>query len=145
MKPNLPPSLPNKDEEHLKILSVLHYVMAGVLALGILFLVGHFFFMNAIMTSPALLEGNGSPPPPEMLGIMRGFYVVVGFFGILEIVLNVLSARELRTNNNRTLSFITSGINCLNMPLGTTLGVFTIIVLMRPSVIARYQSKKPHG
>ena len=143
MNPHIPP-LPNKDEEHLKILSILHYVLAGMLALGGVLLVAHFLIMNIMMTSPQFLDGDGSPPPPEVLGIMRGLYVVLAFFLIIEVVLNVLCALDLKGNNSRTLSLITSGLNCLNFPLGTALGVFTIIVLMRPSVIARYQSKKPH-
>ena len=143
MNPNVPP-LPNKDEDHLKILSILHYVMAGLMALGILGLIGHFMLMNTVMTNPAFIEDGGSPPPQELIGMMRGFYVVAAFFLIIEIVLNFLCARSLKANNNRILCFITSGLNCLNMPLGTALGVFTIVVLMRPSVIDRYQSKRPH-
>ena len=138
------PPLPNKDEEHLKILSILHYVLAAMLALSVLGLVVHFLFMNTLMTTEGIWEDNGTPPPPEFLAIMRGGYAVAGFFLIVEVVLNVLSARDLRVNHSRTLSLITSGINCLNVPLGTALGVFTIIVLMRPSVIARYQSQSPH-
>ena len=141
-----PPLLspPNKDEEHLKILAILHYVLAGMLAMSVVALVIQFFVMNTLFTSPLFLEDTGSPPPPEMMAVIRGTFVVMGFFLIIEIVLNVLCAIDLKTNKNRTLSLVTSGLNCLNMPLGTALGVFTIVVLMRPSVIARYQSQQPH-
>ncbi|MGJ8726546.1 MAG: hypothetical protein ACSHYB_18520 [Roseibacillus sp.] len=143
MNPAVPP-LPNKDDEHLKILSIFHYVMAGLLAPTIFVLIAQFLMLDSLMTNPGFWGGNADPPPQEALGIIRAFFVVTGFFILLIVVLNILCARDLRTNNNRTLSLIVSGVNCLNFPLGTTLGVFTLIVLMRPSVIQRYQFKQPY-
>ena len=34
-----------------------------------------------------------------------------------------------------------AGLNCLHMPLGTLLGVFTFIVLARPSVQALFEQR----
>ena len=50
-----------------------------------------------------------------------------------------LSARFLRGRRHRTFSLIVAGINCLGIPLGTILGVFTLIVLLRPSVRTLYR------
>jgi len=38
---------------------------------------------------------------------------------------------------------IVAGIICIFMPLGTILGVFTIIVLVRPSVKAMFEGQAP--
>jgi hypothetical protein len=37
--------------------------------------------------------------------------------------------------------FVVAAIECIFMPFGTVLGVFTIIVLSRPSVKALFQSE----
>ena len=38
---------------------------------------------------------------------------------------------------------VVAAINCLHMPLGTVLGVFTIIVLIRQSVVELYEYSPP--
>lgn len=142
---NPPPVLSqtDKDEEHLKLLSIFHYVVAGMAGLGVLFLIGHFAMMNAIMFNPAMWQDSGDAPPQELKAIIRVFYLISGLIIVAVIVLNILCARDLKTCKNRALSLIVSGINCLNVPLGTLLGIFTIIVLMRPTVIERYQRNSP--
>lgn len=45
-----------------------------------------------------------------------------------------LSARWLAARRNWTFCFVVACIACLQVPLGTALGVFTILVLQRPSV-----------
>ena len=56
--------------------------------------------------------------------------------------MNVLSAVFMRRRQNRMFSMVVGGLNCMNMPFGTALGVFTIIILMRPSVQAVYDRLK---
>lgn len=53
----------------------------------------------------------------------------------------IFSGRFLAAKRNYTFSFIVAALICLNFPLGTLLGVFTIIVLVRPSVKAGYEGK----
>ena len=134
-----PPSIPNQDESHLKLLSIFHYVMVGYLGLEILILVAHFVIMNTIMLNPEIWKESGNSIPPQMAGILRAAYLFFGILLIAEIVLNVFCARDLKVSKNRALSFVASVTNCLHIPLGTILGIFTIIVLMRPTVIERYQ------
>jgi Na+-driven multidrug efflux pump len=55
-------------------------------------------------------------------------------FGILTIV----SGRNIGQRRARTFSLVVAGINCLWVPLGTALGVCTLIVLMRESVNKLY-------
>ena len=54
-------------------------------------------------------------------------------------LLNLISGLYIRVRRHRTFSIIVGGINCLHMPLGTMLGVFTIVVLMRDSVRELYE------
>ena len=70
--------------------------------------------------------------------IMKVFYVIAGIFLALVILLNLLSAVFMRQRKHRIFSIIVASINCLQIPFGTTLGVFTFIVLMRESVRQSY-------
>jgi len=46
----------------------------------------------------------------------------------------VAAGRKLKRRASRTFCLVVAGIECLLMPFGTVLGVFTIIVLMKDSV-----------
>ncbi|NNC87549.1 MAG: hypothetical protein HKN82_03700 [Akkermansiaceae bacterium] len=133
------------DAQHLKLLSIFHYVLAGFYLLGVGFLILHYFMMNAIMTmaEDAPVE-PGSPPPPDMeefMAIFVWFYVFMGLACLLLLVGNILAGNALRARRSRTLVLIVAGVNCLNMPLGTVLGIFTFIVLLRQSVAELFRPK----
>ena len=53
-----------------------------------------------------------------------------------------MSGFFLRQRRRRTFSLVMAGINCMNMPLGTVLGVFTVIVLLRESVRQAYAARE---
>ena len=70
------------------------------------------------------------------------FRFVYAFFGLWFIgsgVLNLISGFCISARKHRTFSIAVAAINCLHIPLGTVLGVFTIIVLMRDSVRDVYE------
>lgn len=131
-----PVETPDKDKSHLRTLSICHYVYGALMALSLLGVWGHYYLMNFIMKMEA--QDGGETMPDEFMGMMRGFYAIAAFLLILIAVLNFLAGRFLKQTTNRIFVFVVAGLNCLNMPLGTTLGVFTIIVLMRPSVTERF-------
>ena len=56
--------------------------------------------------------------------------IVVLFMAVLEFMV----ARRIVRRQSRVLCLVVAGLNCLSFPLGTTLGVFTFIVLSRPQV-----------
>lgn len=126
-----------QDVQHLKILSICYYVNAGLTFLGasipVIHLVMGIFMMNGGMASSGL-------PTQELnaLRMMGGFFVVISsviiVIGWAVAVMNFLVARSIVRRQSRMLCMITAGINCLSIPVGTTLGVFTFIVLARPSV-----------
>jgi hypothetical protein len=129
------------DAKHLEILSIFHFVGAGLAIVGILFLFVHYEIMHTMFTNPALWQNQKQPPPfppEELFNVFKWFYLIAGFWFVLSGVLNVVSAFCLRAKKHRTFSLIVAGINCLHIPLGTVLGVFTIIVLVRDSVQELY-------
>jgi hypothetical protein len=144
-----PPSIPvpvirDQDAEHLRLLSIFHYVTAGLGAFGMCFIGVHYSMMSSFLlhASHADKSGKGGPPPEIFMDVFKWFYLLFGVAALIGTVLNVLAAGFLARRRNRTFCLITAGLNCLHMPIGTLLGVFTIIVLNRDSVRAKFADAK---
>ncbi|HEY3256544.1 MAG TPA: hypothetical protein VGJ91_21440 [Polyangiaceae bacterium] len=128
------------DEKQLRILGRLHYVAAALASVIPLIGAAYAAFGVAIL----LGKFPGAPPMKgESLGWLPvGMGTFFFSFGICAVVLNLLSARSLRDRKNHTLCVLTAAMNCMHLPLGTLLGVFTLMVLCRPAVNAAF---KPPG
>jgi hypothetical protein len=136
--------LVDKDIEHLRLLAIFHFVSAGLALLGLVFIGGHFAIMQTVLSDPELFKhAKGGPPPGEFFAMFKIFYIVAGTWFLLGGVANLVSAVYLRQRKGRIFSMVVAGFNCLHMPLGTVLGVFTFIVLSRDSVIRLYENRIP--
>ena len=129
-----------RDAEHLKLLSIFHFILAALGLFGIAFLAFHFAFMRAIFMNPEMWKNEKSGPPPEIfIKLIMWGYV----FGAVVILtggaVNLLSGLFIRKRRHRMFSIIIGGLNCLQVPFGTLLGVFTILVLSRDSVRKIYE------
>ncbi len=129
-----------RDAEHLKLLAIFHFILAALGLLGIAFLALHLVLMSAIFTNPEMWKNSKNGPPPEILfKLMLGGYA----FGVVVILtggfLNLLSGLFIRKRRHRMFSIIIGGLNCLHVPFGTLLGVFTILILSRDSVRKIYE------
>lgn len=140
----LPPAPPVRDPrtvdaEHLRLLVIFHDIMAGLAVLGLVFVAGHYALMHVVLDNPALWkDAKGGPPPAVMLTLLRAMYVAFAVAFVAGALGNLLSARFIARRRFRIFSLIVAGINCLHMPLGTVLGAFTFVVLLRESVRASY-------
>jgi hypothetical protein len=126
------------DAGHLRALAICHYVWGGlVIALSSIFIF-HVVMGIAIMSGavPATQPGE---PPPQLIGLV---FVLMGGCGVLlgwtTGILNILSGRGISRHRSRMLTLVMAGINCISIPFGTLLGVFTFIILSRPSVKMMY-------
>ncbi len=125
----------NQDLEHLRLLSIFQYVVAGLTAV-----LASFFLIHVAIGLVVLVGGFHDPnPPPPVMGwlfvLIPGFFVLCGWTLALFMV---LAGRRLQRHAAWTFCFVVAVIDCLVMPFGTVLGVFTIVVLMRPSVKALF-------
>jgi hypothetical protein len=121
----------HQNSEHLKLLAIFHYVVAGMTALFACIPLLH-FFMGLALTTGALSDGD---PEAQTIGIF--FMVFAGLFIVAGWTLGVLIAyagRCLQTRRRYLYCLVMAGVECIFMPFGTVLGVFTIIVLMRDAV-----------
>ena len=126
-------SMVDQDEEHLKLLSILHYVWGGLAACGVCFGGLYAVIGGGVMIAATQAQGQNAPP-----AAFGGIFFLIGCFiarlaGTVS-VLTILAGRNLARRKGYTFCFIMACISCLSVPLGTALGIFTIIVLQRPAV-----------
>ena len=123
----------NQDLEHLKLLSIFHYVVAALAALFACIPLLHLVFGIAMVTG---WEGIGNSDP--MTGLMGWFFIAFASVFILGgwtfAVCLFLAGRYLSQQRRYLFCLVMAGLACMFMPFGTVLGVFTIIVLLRDSV-----------
>ena len=139
--------LQNEDVSHLKILKICHYVMGGLALLGLLAVIGHYLAMNAILNNPELMASEEMSTeltglPENFIPAMGAIYLVGALFALIPAILNFMTASALGKRKSKGLIYTTSALNCLNIPIGTVLGVFTFIVLSRDSVKALFNQSK---
>jgi hypothetical protein len=129
----------NNDREHLRLLAVFHYVMAGLSALCACFPVIHLTLGIALVTGAFGVPPAGAPragePPPELIGWMfilfsAGVIVTGWAFAICL----AIAGRLLQCRRGWTFCLVMAALACLQVPFGTVLGVFTLVVLLRPGV-----------
>jgi len=129
------------DNEHLRLLSIFHYVIGGLGILFAFFPVIHIVIGLYMVISPESLSSS-EHPPPEFLGwlflIMGGVFFLLGQALAITII---ISGRFINKRKNYLFSFIVACVMCLMVPFGTILGIFTIIVLSRDSVKNIYNNQ----
>jgi hypothetical protein len=133
----------NQDEEHLRLLSIFHYACAGMAALFACFPVFHFIFGLVVLLKPEIF-GPGNNQPPAFFGLfMVIFASIIILFGWAFAACIAYAGRCLGQRKHYTFCLVMAGVACLFMPFGTVLGVFSIIVLVRPQVKALFDIAAP--
>lgn len=126
----------DQDKEHLRLLELFHKVVAGLYALFGFCGFPHFIIGLLAAFDPKFFPNSAKSQGPDVLFsvmfIGAGLAVILG--GWTCSVLNLLASRAIKERRGITLIYITSGLNCMWMPFGTALGVFTFIVISRNSV-----------
>ncbi len=126
----------NQDAEHLRLLSIFHYVIAGMQALFASFPILHFLIGAAMVFVPGKWGDAKAGGPPLFVGLFfmlfAGTWMLVGWTMVVGMV---VAGRSLAQRKRHVFCVVMAGIEAaVCMPFGTVLGVFTIIVLTRPSV-----------
>jgi hypothetical protein len=128
------------DEEHLRLLSIGHYIHGGLVVAFASVFIFHFVFLTAMAANPQWFAPHGQAPVP-MDPVLRIFAVIVGVMILVGWTLGgltIYSGRCMRRRAHRTFTIVMAAANTLLIPFGTVLGVFTLIVITRPSVTRLY-------
>lgn len=122
-----------QDAEQLRLLSIFHYVVAGLAALFACLPVFHLLIGFAMVTG----WGDFAQQDP-MAGFMGWFFILfAGAFmlaGWTFAVCLAVAGRFLAQRRHYTYCLVMAGVACAFGPFGTVLGVFAIIALTRDSV-----------
>ncbi|HWM90831.1 MAG TPA: hypothetical protein VN493_08700 [Thermoanaerobaculia bacterium] len=129
----------DQDLDHLKLLSIFHYVLAVVVGLFACLPLLHVFL--GISMAFGTLDGTD---PGDAFSMMMGWFIAVfaaGFVvaGWALAVCLALAGSYLARRVRYNFCLVVAAVSCVFMPLGTALGIFTILVLMRPSVKALFE------
>lgn len=122
------------DLQTLKSLAQLHYVLAALTALLSCTLIIQLLQGLAIMRGDTPLPA-GVDLPPEPLGMMiavlAGGGMAIGWVhaGVIFVMGRWIAARR-----RHALLLVVSGLNCMYLPLGTALSIWSLIVLSRPRI-----------
>jgi hypothetical protein len=136
-----------RDADHLRLLSIFHYVYGGITALfSCVFIIHIVIGVMMVSGKVPFPNGPGSPnssaPPAEIGWVFIGMGSAIILIGWTLAALTIVSGRCIARRKARTFSLVIAGVNCLSVPLGTTLGVFTFIVLLRDSVAPLYAQSR---
>ena len=131
-----------KDDEQLNLLAVFHYVVAALAGLFALFPLIHVGLGLAMVFAPEKFD-KGNPPPAIAGWFFVGFAALFILIGFTFAALTFVAGRSLAKRRRYTFCLVMAGVECMFMPFGTVLGVFTIIVLIRESVKQLFTEKVP--
>ena len=129
----------NQDEEHLRLLVVFHYVVAGMAALFALFPLIHLTIGVVMVIGSASMHGQSGAPPAFIGWIFIAIAAMFMTLGWTFAAFVFAAARSLGKRRRLLFCTVMGGVECVFMPFGTVLGVFTILVLSRPSVKALFE------
>ena len=135
----VPPARPDSDAKNLKLLSVFHYVLAGLSAVFACCPLIHVAIGFGILARRGPFGGGEAPP-----AVLGWVFAIMGLVWIMlgwtMVALLLTAAKYLRRRRRRVFCLVVAGLSCAFMPFGTVLGVFSIVFLCKPSVKALFES-----
>ena len=130
------------DGEHLKLLAIGFYVSAALSAcfslIGLVYMV-----LGIVLAATGGGGSRGNELPATVAGWIFGG-IGCGLFVLLMAgaILKFIAGRCIAKRRHRVYCMVIGAISCLEMPYGTLLGVFTLIVLGKLSVKAAFDAAR---
>jgi hypothetical protein len=124
-------------------MSIFYYGGGGISALFACIPIIHVVLGLVFMFAPQVF-GPGSNRPPAFIGfllVMLGGFLIL--FDWTSAILALITGRWIARRKHYTFCFVVACVQCLSVPFGTVLGVFTILVLNRPSVKELFAPRVP--
>lgn len=134
-----------KDRDHMRILAIFYFISGGLTLLGTL--CSSFYLVFGIMFlvgGEGMFASDPNPPPPEVAAFIGWVFIAISIFAMA--IGGTIGGLQLYTGTSLlkcrryTLCLVVAAITCLSVPLGTILGVFTFVVITRPSAKALFEA-----
>ncbi|MBN1250552.1 MAG: hypothetical protein JXR51_05270 [Bacteroidales bacterium] len=125
------------NDEHLNLLSIFYFIFGGLTIFGSLILLVYAGILSFFLNNKNLQTANDLSEFPLGIisGVLIGLFVLILAYGILIIIAGI----KMRNKQNRVFSMVMGIVAMLSFPLGTTLGIFAIIILSKDTVIEQYR------
>jgi hypothetical protein len=134
----------DRDVEHLRLLHIAFYIMAGLAAFMSFFALIYIALGGIFVAGALSAMGNAANQIPPQLGWIfvgvGGFFL---FFCLTITVLLFLAGKSLEQRRHRVFCMVMAGLCCLQIPWGTAVGICAINVLNRPSVKMLFDLQAP--
>ena len=135
----------NDDVQNLRWLTIGHYICAAITAMFACFPLIYVTLGLVFLFMPP--PANGAEVfPARAFGLI---FAVIGsaaaLCGWVFAALIFAAGRSLAARKRHTFCIVIAAICCAVFPLGTALGVFTILLLSRPAVKAMFQQQEAVG
>ncbi len=130
-----------KDDKDVKVLTILHLVFSGFMLFSFLVTTLQRRMIDTFPVGDAFSPLNGKAESSQAPAVFSTFSSIIWFMGIFFIcmfVANIASAYFMRSRLYRTFSVAIAGLNCFFVPVGTALGIYSLMVLHRDPVISSY-------
>ncbi|WP_343541814.1 hypothetical protein [Stenotrophomonas pavanii] len=138
------PAFSVQDADHLRMLAIAHYVVGGLIALFSLIFIVHIVLGVTALTGNLPMNSGGQPSSPAEQRVFGWMFVLIGcvivFGGVTLGAFVAYAGRCLARRRRHLLCLIAAGLACLFTPVGTVLGVFSLITLLRPQVKAAFDA-----
>lgn len=125
-------------KRHLSTLSILHYIYGAFVCMGGLAALV-FIVLGMFLSSDFVADQSNDRQIPGIIGTIFqsfgwGIFIIAELWGLL----NILSGYWISRRRNRTATQVIAAFNCLSIPFGSALGLFTFAVLSDDEVKQEY-------
>jgi hypothetical protein len=136
--------LKSPDEQHLDLIVILHYVVAGMFAMSGLSLAFAFGMIKQLFLIILKVGYDIDELPPEADAVLdQKMPIVVGsFVALCWVHAGVVAwfGKKIARRQYRRLCFVFEVLHCIAIPVGTALSILTILALRRPGVRTMFET-----
>ena len=122
------------DQEHLRLLTLVYYIFGAITCFFAFIPIFH-VIMGIVLTMASFASKGSENAPPAFIGL---FFAIAGsifiLIGLTVGLLKIYTGKCIKNRKNYLFCLIYSGFNCILIPYGTVLGIFSLMVLRRESV-----------
>lgn len=124
-------------KQHLDLLSIGYFIAGGLALLFSLFFLIYVVLGGFMMASPESFQPD---EPPAAIGcFMMAFGGVFLLLGWAYGICMILAGRNLKRRAKHTFCIVMAAISCIFAPVGTVIGVLSLIVLTKLEVKALFE------
>lgn len=128
-----------EQKNNMELISTFHYVWGGLKLFAALFVLIYVFFGLGL-----IFGGVETGDPGMQIGgiFMLLFGIVLTLIIVALGIMSILCGKYLRERRNRMFCLVMSGLACANAPIGTMLGIFTILEIEKPEIKKEFEENE---